>query len=650
MPKLPFLVLAALLVSAGSATALHYGPYALYDYDDQATGGRSVVVEDVYLPYGGFLTIHDGTLLEGNVLGSVVGVSEFLPATTAALGNHTSVRITLHKAVTGANATLIAMPHNDTNGDRIYDFISSGGTADGPYTGGAQALSGLTGDLAAFNGVVATPRALNVSASIRAVDQPSSGKSMLVDYVELSEDGFVAIHDSSLLKSDGSVGDVFGSVVGVSARLGPGVHRNVPVAFSFNASKTNVTGLVVPMVHKDTNDNGRYDFVSSNGQQDGPFTGQFNTPLTTVVATPTLTYSNGANVTYAGKATGGRLIVVEEAYLPEGGFVAVHDSTLVSSADALGSVRGISAKLEPGLHRSIPIVLDFNGKPALEASQTIYAMPHKDTNDNDRYDFVSSGGTADGPYTSGPDALSGLTGALAGFNGVSTASGNATLGAIVWSVPDQDSNGRTIRVVYADLNEAGFVAVHDESLLANASQNVLASVVGTSARLPAGLSRNVTVTFGDVAGATKGELNVSQTLILMPHKDSNGNGRYDFVSSSGQQDPPFTTSAPEGNTVNALGLNIVFGIARATVPPVLPDDTSPTPTTPATTTPVATTPTTGTPATTTPTATSPASTPPTTTSPATPSPEERAPTPGIGLVALLGAVALALVVLRRKTK
>ena len=355
MSKIPLVAVAALLTVSGVASAFHFGPHALYTYDDQATSGRSVTVASAYLPYGGFLTVHDGTLLEGNVLGSVVGVSEFLPTTTSALGNHTNVRIALHKAVGGPNATLIVMPHNDTNGDRIYDFVSSGGTIDGPYTGGAQALSGLTGDLAAFNGVVATPRTLNVSASIRAVDQASSGKSVLIDHVELSEDGFVAVHDATLLKSDGSVGDVFGSVVGVSARLAPGVHRNVLVPFTFNAAKANVTGLVIPMVHKDTNDNARYDFVSSNGQDDGPFTGQFNTPLTTVVATPTLTYSNVADLTYLGKATGGRLIVVEEAFLPQGGFVTVHDSTLVSSADALGSVRGVSAKLEPGLHRSIPV-------------------------------------------------------------------------------------------------------------------------------------------------------------------------------------------------------------------------------------------------------------------------------------------------------
>lgn len=570
MQNIPILALAALVAIAGSASAFHFGPHALYTYNDQATGARSVVVENVYLPYGGFIALHDGTLLEGNVLGSVVGVSDFLPTTTATIGNHSSVRITLHKAITGPTSTLIVMPHNDTNGNRIYDFISSGGTADGPYTGGAQALTGLTGDLAAFNGIVATPRTLNVSASIRAVDQPTKGTSMLVDYVELSEDGFVAVHDATLLTASGTVNDVFGSVVGVSARLAPGIHRNVLVPFTFNASKTNVTGLVIPMVHKDTNDNAAYDFVSSAGQQDGPFVGQFNTPLTTVVATPTLTWTNTADTTYVGKSTGGRLVVVEQAFLPEGGFIAVHDSTLVSAADALGSVRGVSLKLAPGLHRSIPVELTFGGKAALNASQTIYVMPHKDSDSDATYDFVSSGGTIDPPYTGGPDALSGLTGNLAGFNTVSTAAGNATIGAIVWSAPDQDSNGRTITVAYADLSEPGFVAVHDESLLANPSANVLSSVIGTSARLQAGLSKDVVVTFSNVAGASKGVMNISQTLVLMPHKDSNGNGAYDFVSSQGQQDPPFTTSAPEGNTVNALNLNIVFGIARATVPPVLP--------------------------------------------------------------------------------
>lgn len=117
---------------------------AMATFKDQKTDGSSVTVESTTLPNGGFVAIHDSSLLDGNVLGSVIGVSEKLDA-----GMHANVEVSLYTSVPGAeydqsalqeDQTLIAMPHKDTNDNGTYDFITSGGKKDGAYTKDGSAV------------------------------------------------------------------------------------------------------------------------------------------------------------------------------------------------------------------------------------------------------------------------------------------------------------------------------------------------------------------------------------------------------------------------------------------------------------------------------------------------------------------------------
>lgn len=122
---------------AVSAGALQTEPSASVTFDDQETGGNSVTVQSITMSKGGFTAIHDSSLLEGNVIGSVIGVSEKLEA-----GTHEDVDVMLFEGVPGGDydqdmlmndQTLIAMPHLDTNDNGTYDFITSNGEKDGPY-------------------------------------------------------------------------------------------------------------------------------------------------------------------------------------------------------------------------------------------------------------------------------------------------------------------------------------------------------------------------------------------------------------------------------------------------------------------------------------------------------------------------------------
>ncbi|MFB6177592.1 MAG: PGF-CTERM sorting domain-containing protein, partial [Halobaculum sp.] len=104
-------------------------------FSPQESAGETITVESVTLADGGFVTIHDATLLEGEALGSVRGTSEYLPP-----GTHTNVTVTLDEPIT-ENATLIAMPHRDTDGDQTYDFVTSEGTTDAPYVAGGAVVA-----------------------------------------------------------------------------------------------------------------------------------------------------------------------------------------------------------------------------------------------------------------------------------------------------------------------------------------------------------------------------------------------------------------------------------------------------------------------------------------------------------------------------
>lgn len=126
----------------GTAVAQSDGSSASATFEDQQTGGKRITVQSATLPEGGFVAIHDGRLQEGKVFESVIGVSDYLSP-----GTHEDVTVMLFEGVPGGDfdqqtlmedQTLFAMPHLDTDGNQTYDFITSNGDADGPYTTDGQ--------------------------------------------------------------------------------------------------------------------------------------------------------------------------------------------------------------------------------------------------------------------------------------------------------------------------------------------------------------------------------------------------------------------------------------------------------------------------------------------------------------------------------
>jgi PGF-CTERM protein len=467
-------------VAPAAASASGQEEAASVTFDSQTSGGHTVTVDSVTLPEGGFVTIHDSSLKDGEPFASVVGSSAYLEP-----GTYENVTVTLDEPISETES-LVAMPHRDTDADQVYEFVSANGNVDGPYT--------------ADGGAVVDAADVTASATVSMSDQPTDGDSIVVDSVELAEPGFVAVHDDSLLD-----GDAIGSVVGHSEYLSAGVHENVRI--ELDESVGNQT--LIPMPHVDSDDDETYDFVTAEGSDDGPFTDMNGEA---VVTTAAVTQSNTASVSVTDQTTGGHAVVTDSVFLPEGGFVTIHDGT-VTEGQTFESIRGTSEYLEPGLHRNVRVSLD---DPYTEDG-TLVPMAHMDTDGDEAYTFEESGGENDGPYTAAGGAV------------VDTAA--ATVSASV-SMADQQSDGHTVVVDAVDLSEPGFVTIHDASLFAG---ETFGSVAGTSEYLQAGHHEDVEVTLDN-------PINESQTLVPMAHRDTDGDQTYTFAESGGDADGPFVAN------------------------------------------------------------------------------------------------------------
>lgn len=255
-------------------------------------------------------------------------------------------------------------------------------------------------------------------------------------------------------------------------------------------------------------------------------------------SSPSSSASADADVDFVETSSGGHLIIVPRAVLPQAGFVAVHDSTLLSKQDPFGSVIGISRPLPAGTHTNVSIELGpvpGNNKAfTTNATDTIIAMPHKDSNNNGVYDFITSQGADDGPFSGGAHATQTFAGNIV------IAAANVTRGSLTVA-QSQFTDGTSFKVAWVDLSSPGFVALHDLSLVND--QEPFDSVLAVGSPLATGLHKDVSVPFGKNGAAQTGKLSKSQTVIVMPHKDTNGNGKYDFITSQGADDGPYPGAA-----------------------------------------------------------------------------------------------------------
>jgi type II secretory pathway pseudopilin PulG len=518
-------------------------------FEDQSSDGMVVNIANFTLPNSGYIAIHNDSLLDGDAVGSVIGVSEFYGA-----GTYENESVTLYN-VSGANftetqltesQTLIAMPHQETNGNTTYDFVATNGTADGPYTSNGSAVTD----------------AANVTVNETAMDGEE-------DNVTVDDEENVTVDDEENVTVDDEDNVTDGAAGGVGDNITDSEEDNVTVD-----DEENVTADEEDNVTVDDEDNvtaGEEDNVTAGEEDD-------------------VTANEEASVTFEDQTSDGMVVNIANFTVPDGGYIAIHNDSLLEG-DAVGSVIGTSVFIDPGTYEDVNITLfDVPGanftETQLTESQTLIAMPHQETGDNITYDFVATNGTEDGPYTSNGTAVTDAAnvtvnetamdgeednvtaddednvtdGAIGGVGDNVTADeeDNVTVddeenvtageddnvtaeGEAAVSFESQATNGTAVTIANFTLPDGGYIAIHNESLLEG---DAVGSVIGASEFFEAGTFENESITLFNVSGAnfTETQLNETQTLIAMPHQETNDNTTYDFVATNGTEDGPYTSN------------------------------------------------------------------------------------------------------------
>lgn len=312
------IIAVALLIGTGGAIALQSTQIdaqqaetqstSSIEVTDQVSDNQTVIVDNVTLAEGGFVVIHNDSFQTGSTVDSAIGVSTYLEA-----GSHESVPVTLAEPVDVSSITVIAVAHTDSNSNEAFDYVTSNGSVDGPYsetteqtqtetptaTASPVATPTETETETATETETSTPTATQ-SVSERAVqdaalvtvdtsqgpqmnlavaNESQNESTVTVDRVTMYRGGFIAVHESS-------DGEDVGDIIGTSTYLAPGTHENVEVTLSQSLNMTDgddVTLIVMP--HQDTNSNHAFDFVIADGETDGPYVANGSAVTATVNVT-----------------------------------------------------------------------------------------------------------------------------------------------------------------------------------------------------------------------------------------------------------------------------------------------------------------------------------------------------------------------------
>jgi membrane-bound metal-dependent hydrolase YbcI (DUF457 family) len=385
---------------------------------NQTTNGSTVTIERVTLPDNGFVGIHVASNSKNGSLGpsSLIAVSDHL-----SVGTYRNVTITIPRL--NGSQTVVAVPYRDTNDNNQFDATKVFGTGSTAFT---TTSGSVVKDTARVRVRASTPIAnqtgtqtqnttnsgsrartgagagTNASTMVAFTNQTTSGTNVTISSVTLSKGGFVVIHGPGYANQ----GIVSGSAITVSRYLSPGTHRNVTIQFSNGvpgavSNVSEFSGAYAPLsavVYADTNGNHHYDYVESVGQNDTAYrrNGSRVDDQARVVTQDQLDRKTQptAAVTLTNQSAADGTLTVERVRLPHGGWVVVHNQTYLAENDPLTSVGGRSTYLSAGVHRNVTVRLD----QPLTRSQTVVAVPYRDTNGNKRYDYLRSGGVYDAGY------------------------------------------------------------------------------------------------------------------------------------------------------------------------------------------------------------------------------------------------------------
>ena len=332
-------------------------------------------------------------------------------------------------------------------------------------------------------------------AAISAVDQMSSGDSVIIESADLPAAGFIAVHSDN----DGGPGPI----IGVSDLLPAGVSTDITVVFD---TMIDTTATVYPMVHIDGDENGVYT------SDDGPAFDAAGDVAVTAIVLDIAPASQPSSLDVNDQDSDGTSVVIASVTLPSPGFIAVH-----GDADGgPGPVIGHSDLLPAGTSTDVIVTFDS----MMDVSGDVYPMVHIDLNGDGNYTFEPPDNAIDLPglTENGDVAVTKITLTVAVAMSPSALTADA-----------QTSDGTTIVIASVTLPAPGFVAVHADA------DGAPGPVIGHSELLPAGTSTDVVVTLDEA-------LTSSTTLWPMIHIDLDGDGVYTFQPPDNAIDLPGLTA------------------------------------------------------------------------------------------------------------
>ncbi|MFC4438871.1 MULTISPECIES: DUF7282 domain-containing protein [Natrialbaceae] len=205
-------------------------------------------------------------------------------------------------------------------------------------------------------------------------EQETDGETVVVDSIELSEGGFVAIHDERFLE-----GEAAESVRGVSDSLESGEHESVEIDLEEPLEEER---QLIAVAHLDTNENEAFDYVDTDGEEDVPYVGAGGVPVMDQTLV-TLEEEPETILEVEDQEAGGERLLVGAASAPvEYTVTASYDGETVESEafEAEETVTGLELDLEPPIEENTTVevaVVDADGE--VLASETVeYAIEEPD--------------------------------------------------------------------------------------------------------------------------------------------------------------------------------------------------------------------------------------------------------------------------------
>jgi len=234
---------------------------------DQTVGSNMVTVSSVVAGTKGWVAVHldDGTGKPGKIMGY----------TSVAGGENANVTVTLADTmVYPADTTLYPMLHIDASPQGEFNL-----PADKPEIAGSAAA------------VVMTSFKVEPPAGLLSVeDQVISQNTVMVDSVEMSDQGWVVFHADNGTGMTPQVPGIISDTVQVSA----GTSKDVGVGFNPDVSSPVDGQLVWVMLHTDNGTIGKYQFPSAKGF-DAPVMGDQDPVMKKVqITAPKIMVSNQA--------------------------------------------------------------------------------------------------------------------------------------------------------------------------------------------------------------------------------------------------------------------------------------------------------------------------------------------------------------------